>query len=182
MRGGNFHRKRSCPAVSHICRRTMVSLSSSTTLFVRKDAPTVLVVLAGANWFLTYLWTKLCHESQSNSPNTGLTPKAGTAAVYTIHTVLPTPWDPRTTILASRDCAIVTRPSCSRDEDGCEEGEACRGRVAATRWWLSQVISRCTRPFHCLITGWFNDKVLQTDVTLEFGSGSKLSSTRSWIV
>ena len=61
-------------------RQRTLSLSESTTRFVRKDAPTVLVVLAGENAFFTYRWTR---------------------------EVLPTPWEPRTTIFASRDCAIV---------------------------------------------------------------------------
>lgn len=49
------YRNLSWPAVSQICSRTTVSLSSSTTRFVRKLAPTVDVVLAGENWFFTYL-------------------------------------------------------------------------------------------------------------------------------
>jgi hypothetical protein len=92
-----MERKRSWPAVSHIWRRTTfdllvekggkeeeptLSLSGSTTRLVTKDAPTVLVVLAGENAFFTKRWTS---------------------------EVLPTPWEPRTTIFASRDCAIVWR-------------------------------------------------------------------------
>ena len=61
-------------------RGLTLSLSESTTRLVRKDAPTVLVVLAGENWFFTNRWTR---------------------------DVLPTPWEPRTTIFASRDCAIA---------------------------------------------------------------------------
>lgn len=34
-------RKRSCPAVSHICRRTVVPVSTSTTRLVRNEAPMV---------------------------------------------------------------------------------------------------------------------------------------------
>lgn len=61
--------------VSHICRRTRVSVSVSTTLFVMNDAPTVEVVLAGSKAPLQYRVTR---------------------------EVLPTPWEPRMTILASR--------------------------------------------------------------------------------
>jgi hypothetical protein len=73
---------RSCPAVSHICSLTNVSLSSSTTRLVMKLAPTVLVVLAGVNWFLIYRYKRL---------------------------VFPTPCAPNTTILASKDCAMFNR-------------------------------------------------------------------------
>jgi hypothetical protein len=47
----------------------------STTLFVRKEAPTVDCVVGGVKAFLTYRWTR---------------------------EVFPTPWLPRTTIFASR--------------------------------------------------------------------------------
>lgn len=43
-----MERKRSWPAVSHICRRTWVSVSESTTRFVMKEAPTVLVICEGS--------------------------------------------------------------------------------------------------------------------------------------
>lgn len=43
----------SCPAVSHICRRTMVDVSISTTLLVKKDAPIVDCVVGGVKAFLT---------------------------------------------------------------------------------------------------------------------------------
>jgi len=79
---GKANRNRSCPAVSHSCSLTTVSLSISITFFAKKFAPTVDVVLAGVNWFLIYLSNRL---------------------------VLPTPCAPRTTILASRDCAISSR-------------------------------------------------------------------------
>jgi hypothetical protein len=44
---------RSCPAVSHICNRTVVDVSISTTRFVKKDAPMVEVVVGGVKAFLT---------------------------------------------------------------------------------------------------------------------------------
>ena len=91
------HRKRSCPAVSHICNRTTVSLSSSTTRFVKKLAPTVLVVLAGVNWFLTYRCTKLQHKAPIRYEQTVKYQRTRQTDL-----VLPTPCDPRTTILASR--------------------------------------------------------------------------------
>jgi len=62
--------------VSHICNRTTVSVSVSTTRFVRKEAPTVEVICDGLKAPLQYRVTR---------------------------EVLPTPWEPRTTILASRE-------------------------------------------------------------------------------
>lgn len=62
--------------MSQICRRTTVSESESTTRFARKLAPTVEVIFAGSKAPLQYLMTR---------------------------DVLPTPWAPRTTILASSD-------------------------------------------------------------------------------
>ena len=62
--------------VSQICRRTVVSVSPSTTRLVRKLAPTVDVIWAGLKEPLQYRWTRL---------------------------VLPTPCAPSTTIFASRE-------------------------------------------------------------------------------
>lgn len=62
--------------VSHICKRTTVSESESTTRFVRKLAPTVDVTFDGSNWPLQKRVTS---------------------------DVLPTPWEPTTTILASSE-------------------------------------------------------------------------------
>lgn len=44
---------RSWPAVSHICRRTTVEVSTSATRFVRNEAPMVETVVAGLYAFFT---------------------------------------------------------------------------------------------------------------------------------
>ena len=94
--------------VSQICRRTTVSESESTTRLVMKLAPTVEVIEAGLKAPLQYLMTRL---------------------------VFPTPWAPRTTILASRD--DIRRPQENvflvSDEDDLEEEEAPRGEGESER-------------------------------------------------
>jgi hypothetical protein len=75
--------------VSQICNLTTVELSISTTLFVKKDAPMVEVMEAGgANAFLTYLLTR---------------------------EVLPTPWEPSTTIFASMLLLMTGEGSWGRE-------------------------------------------------------------------
>lgn len=50
-------RKRSWPAVSHSCSRTLVPLTY--TFFVTKNAPVVEVVFLGSNLFWVYRYNKL---------------------------------------------------------------------------------------------------------------------------
>jgi hypothetical protein len=68
--------------VSQICKRTVVSVSLSTTRLVKKLAPTVEVVVSGLHAPLQYRMTR---------------------------DVLPTPWAPSTTILASSEAMAPGR-------------------------------------------------------------------------
>lgn len=96
--------------VSQICRRTVVSESPSTTRLVMKEAPTVDVIWEGLKLPLQKRSTRL---------------------------VLPTPWEPRTTILASREDMVGSATStreranrCGRWRPDCSRGCGCSGRCS----------------------------------------------------
>lgn len=117
-------RKRSWPAVSHICNRTTVEVSISTTLFVKKEAPTVDCVVGGVKAFLTYRWTR---------------------------EVFPTPWLPRTTIFASRLLDIspyYAKSICIRRCWRCRDGAA--GGVVGSAQICAVAVPRSKKERKCV--------------------------------